>query len=1076
MKNHLTFCKAPQIDDPAKIVRHVIFALVLMFSSPVVFAQDIVIKGKVTDYSNNQPVQFVTISVLNSSIGTTTDQSGRFSLRVPPNAKLVFSNTGYDSKTVPAGSSAELNIVLVPNVHSLDDVVVVGYGSARKRDLTGSVGSIRTEKLEKEKPISIQDLLRSGVPGLNVSFSNSAKGGGDVTVRGQRSLNANNNPLIVVDNVIFFGELSEINPMDVEQIDVLKDASAAAIYGAKSANGVVIIITKKGKSEKPTVRFDAGLSAVTLGPKSRKVYGPEGYLRYRSDLFASNDRYTNPGKFERPTAENLANAGITLAQWRAYTTTTGTDDEIWLQRINLYDYERKNFAAGKTFDWYDDAFRTGLNQDYNITLSGRKDKVSYYWSTGRLNSQGIIAGDNYNTWRSNLKLDANVTNFLDVGINLNFQNRTDGNLATDRTEETLIDWSKQILNNSPYAQPRDSNDVLIINPMGTGLNRGFNPAFDNQYRQLQKGYTTFNTIGYAKVKLPFNITYTLNFSPRFQQFHNRYHESSQHPDWRSSHNGYVVRENTKKYEWQIDNIINWEYKFAGVHDVKLTLLQNSEEHRSWNEKMEARDFSPSDVLGIGNVSGANFSKSTLTSKDEHSTGDALMARLFYGYDNRYMTTLTVRRDGYSAFGLSNPRATFYSASFAWTFYNEKFITWDALSAGKLRVSWGKNGNRDIGIYTALSDLTTGSGKYPYVTSAGGVVELAQLFVNRMANPALKWEATSAYNAILDFGFFKNRITGSVEVYHMPTTDLIMDQTLVDITGFTKITSNLGEVVNRGLEVTINTANVKTSNFSWNTTLGLSMNRNRIKHLYYVYEDVLDVSGKVVGSKEQDVIANGWFVGQDISTIWNYKTEGIWQENERAEAAKYGLIPGDAKIKDNYNPDAKKYTNEDKEFLGSRNPQYRFFLRNEFSFLRNFTTTVNLYGHLGHKQETYEYMNNDGFMTDRTNYYVREYWTPGSPSNKYARLNSTNPQNVGPPLVLSKSFVRLESISLSYSLPARMIKSIAAQQVRLYGGVRNVALWTKDWNYWDPEAKSSSKTTELNGPSPRTFTLGASVTF
>ena len=1042
-----------------------------------IFSQTKIISGTITEAKTNAPVSGANVAVQNSSAATITNAKGWFSIPVAANGVLVITHINYVVQTIPVNGIDEFKIQLEPNSKSLDDVVIVGYGQMKKRDLTGSVGQIKTEKFEKERPLSVQDLLRSNIPGVNVGLKNTAKGGGDVVVRGQKSLAAGNSPLIVIDGVIFFGELSEINPLDVEQIDVLKDASAAAVYGAKSANGVILVTTKKGKSEKPTIRFDAALSTVSMGPNARTVYGPEGYLQYRSDLFSSNDRWTNPGKFVRPTQENLDKYGITLTQWRAYTTHTGNDDDIWLQRINLFDYERQNYAKGKTFNWYDESFRTGINRDHNISLSGKKDKFNYYWSLGYLNSEGLIVGDNYKVYRSNLKVNAEVTKFLEVGLNMNVQNRTDSGLVTD--------WQAQILNNSPYASPRDSAGTSLSNPMGTGLNRGFNQAFINQYKLMDRGLLTLNSILYAKVKLPFNIVYTLSFSPRYQNYHSRYWESSQNPDWRSTNNGYVERENTNRYDWQIDNIINWEKTIANDHSIKLTLLQNSEEHKSWNEKISAKDFSPSDVLSFHYVNPANLANSTITSYDDHSTGDALMARVFYSYKNRYMTTLSIRRDGYSAFGNSNPRATFPSAAFAWNFGNEPFLQSGIMNMGKLRMTWGKNGNRDIGIYTALSNLTTGAGKYPYVTSAGAVTELSQLYVDRMANPKLKWEATSSYNIGLDLGFLKNKITATIDAYYMPTTDLIMDQTLVDITGFTKITSNLGEVVNKGLEVSVNTMNMQKQNFSWSSTLNFSFNRNEIKHLYYVYEDVLDANGNVVGSQEQNVIANGWFVGHDINTIWNYKLDGIWQQDDKGEAAKYGLIPGDAKIKDGYKPEDLKYTNEDKEFLGSRNPKFRWSLRNDFTIHQNLSIGVNIYSQLGAKQETYEYMNNDGFMTDRTNYYTRNYWTPDNPSNKFARLNSTNPQNVAPPLILSKSFVRLESISISYTLPKRIVSLINAQQFRLTAAVRNAALWTKDWKYWDPEVRelaprtdagSAVPRTEFSGPAPRTFSISGSVTF
>ncbi|HEY0609372.1 MAG TPA: TonB-dependent receptor plug domain-containing protein, partial [Chitinophaga sp.] len=598
---------------------------------------------------------------------------------------------------------------------------------------------LKTTRLEKESPRSVQDLLRSGIPGLYVEQNTSAKGGGDMLVRGQRSLKANNAPLIVLDGVIFFGELSEINPQDIEHFDVLKDASAAAIYGAKSANGVVIITTKKGSTDKPTIRFDANTGVAAMG-KKREVYDAQGYLNYRSDLFNSTTRWANPAMYSKPTEENLVKYGITMNDWLAYDALTGDPDDIWLRRIGLFDKERQNYFKGKTYDWFDGSFQHGLQQDYNVSFSGRnKDALNYYVSMGYLNNKGIIVGDQYRAYRANIKLDGKVNKWMHTGVNINFQDRSDGNLA--------VDWDGQIINNSPYALPFDENGQLDPQPMGASVNQGTNTAYHNQYKQLEKGFTVLNTTLYQTIKLPFNITYQLNFSPRMQWFYNRYHESSQNPFW--SDNGKVVRETEKKFDWQIDNIITWDYTFAKKHSVKVTLLQNAEEHKGWKESITARDFSPTDALGFHNLGAANPLKTTISSSDFRSTGDALMGRLFYSYDNRYMLTASIRRDGYSAFGASNPRATFPALAFAWNFANERFFHWEPMSSGKLRLSWGMNGNRSIDIYQALSNLTTGSGRYPYVQSDGTVYELSQLYVDRMANYNLKWEATSSWNIGLD---------------------------------------------------------------------------------------------------------------------------------------------------------------------------------------------------------------------------------------------------------------------------------------------------------------------------------------
>ncbi|MBE7171293.1 MAG: SusC/RagA family TonB-linked outer membrane protein [Williamsia sp.] len=1040
-----------------RLLLHALLAcLVLLCGLSASFAQTapLTVSGTVTD-TKGEPLARVGVEIEGAGKGTMTDDKGAYRIAVPRNGTLVFSYVGYDAQRIAVSNRTGINVSLeTAGSGKLNEVVVVGYGTMKKKDLTGAIGSIKTDKLEKESPRSVQDLLRGNMPGLNIAQSNDAQPSASLQIRGQRSLKADNEPLVVVDGVIFFGGLTEINPMDVEQVDVLKDASSAAIYGAKSANGVIIITTKKGRAGKPTVRLNVSQGMVTMGA-NRPVYDANGYIQFRQDLFNSSSRFANPGKYINPTPANLSKYGLTYAQWRAYDALTGTDQDIWLQRIGLYDQERANYAAGKTFDWYDYSFQNGLNQNYDVSTSGRSENFNYYFSLGAQKNTGVIVADKFRAYRGNLKLEGKVNRWMTTSVNINFQDRTDADFA--------VDWGAQIINNSPFALAYDSNGAYTRHPMGENLNKGTNSLYTNQFKKQDKKVTVLNTILSENIKLPFNITYTLNFSPRLSWSYNRYAESSRNPDW--SDNGKAIRENTKNFDWQVDNIIKWSKTIADRHYFDVTLLQNAEEHRSWYEGVTAVDFSPTDVLGYGNIGAANPTKSSFSSNDTHSTGDALMARLFYSYDSRYMFTGSVRRDGYSAFGKSNPRATFTSLAFAWNFGQEKFFKWSPLSTGKLRLSYGQNGNRSIGIYQALSNLTTGSGRYAYVQSNGTVYELSQLYTDRMANYGLKWEATTSGNIGLDFGFLGNRINGSIDAYYMPTTDLLVDQSLPGITGFSTVTSNLGEVVNKGLEVAINSVNMRKPNFNWSTTLGFSANRNTIKHLYYTYKDVLDASGHVVDRQEINDIANGWFIGHDIASIWTYKTLGIWQKGEETQAAKYGEIPGDVKVQD-VNGDG-KFTNDDKQFLGYTTPRYRFNLRNDFTLFKNFDLTVNVYSYLGQKATSTDYMNNSGANTDRTSSYVREYWTPENPSNTFARLNSTNPSNVGPARVISKSFVRFDNIGLSYLLPARISKMADISQFRVSAGVRNAAVWAPSWQYWDPE---------ITGPMPRTYTLSLSVTF
>ncbi|MDL2212623.1 SusC/RagA family TonB-linked outer membrane protein, partial [Bacteroides sp. OttesenSCG-928-N06] len=977
------------------------------------------ITGVVKDTSG-ETVIGASISVKDdAAIGTITDLDGVFSLNVPEGVTLLISYIGYKNQEIPVDSKTFFNITLTEDAQLLDEVVVVGYGTMRKKDLTGSIVQIRPEQRVNESPKTVQDILR-GTPGLDVGYDASAKGGGSLQIRGQRSVYTDgnhNSPLIILDGMIFYGELSEINPDDIGQVDILKDASAASVYGAKSANGVIIITTKKGKQGKPKVNFNSSIGFVTMGNNNRSVYGPEGYLQYREDWYTAATYATNPetGKYEayqlrdskgniqypagyytNPTPGNLEKYGITLDQWKAYTTNADgvSDKEIFGKRINLQDLTLQNFLAGRTFDWFDHSFRTGINQDYNISISGASENVNYYLSLGYISSEGVAKGNDYSAIRANMKVEGKVNKWLTVGANVNFQDRTDGDLA--------VNWGSQI-GNSPYAQYKDDEGNLLVHPMGSLTNnKGYNYDFEKQYEELEKGYTVLNSIFTAKVTLPFNITYSFNAAPRYQFFYDRHFVSSEHPS-RTLDNSQVNREQAKRFDWSLNNTINWDYTFADKHKVNLTLVQEAEERRYWQDRIEARALRPTDALGFHETKVGDKEKSNFDSHDSHETADGMLARLFYAYDDRYMLTTSVRRDGYSAFGTSNPRATFYSVALAWSFTNEKFFKWKPMSMGKLRVSWGENGNRSLANpYIALADLGAGMGATQgYYDTSMNYVQYRYLTTGRLQNRGLRWEKTTAWNVGLDFGFFDNRLTGSVDYYVMPTNDMIMNQPLPDFTGFGSITCNLGEVENKGIEISLSSQNIRNHFMEWNTTFAFSKYKNTIKHLFGTYE--MDAYGNM---KEQDYIGSGWFIGRPISQIWDYKVTGIWQVDEVEEAAKYGQRPGDPKVENNpnndeYNEDGTVskivYNNDDKEFLGQKTPKIRWSLRNDFTFFKNLSISFNIYSNWGHKSTGTGYMNKDNgtsLITNGLNLYTKEYWTLDNPINNFARLDAKGPSGLG----------------------------------------------------------------------------------
>lgn len=1066
----------------------------LLFAGQANAQQTISVRGVVSDVTGESVIG-ASVVEKGTTNGTITDFDGNFMVNVPSNATLVISYIGYASQEVPVNGKGSLTVILKEDSEMLDEVVVVGYGTMRKKDLTGSIIQIRPDNIANESPKTVQDILR-GTPGLNVGMDSSAKGGGSMQIRGQRSVytdGGHNDPLIILDGMMFYGELSEINPDDIGQIDVLKDASSAAVYGAKAANGVIIITTKKGKMGKPIINVSASVG-FTAKSDYRKVFGPEGYMQYREDWYKTPTYGVNPetgkyeayqrayadkpGYYDRP--ENLGNYGVSLENWQGYSTNEAGESphSIYAKRLGLGDVVLDNYLAGRTFDWYKHTFRTGFNQDYNASVSGASERMGYYLSLGYLNNEGAVQGNEYRAVRANMKVEGKVTDWLEISANVNFQDRTDGDIQPGLGTDY---WDKNQMRNSPYADYRDASGNLAVHPMGSGAsNKGYNYDFDRKYMDLEKGYTVLNTIFTTKISLPFNITYSFNISPRYQFFYDRYFESSEHPDWLAKDHG-VNREQAKRFDWSLNNTINWEYLFAEKHRVNLTLVQEAEERRFWKDRIEARNILPSDALGIHNVGNGSKSDSSFSSDDTHQTADALLARLFYAYDNRYMVTASVRRDGYSAFGSSNPYATFPSVALAWSFADEKFFKWDVMSTGKLRASWGKNGNRSLkDPYISLANLGAGTGATQgYVDASGNTIEMKYLSVDRLANPNLEWEKTTAWNLGLDFGFLNDRIMGGVEYYIMNTKDMIMNQRLPGFSGFGSIATNLGEVQNRGVEISLNTVNIRNRDFEWRTTFGFSYNKNKIKHLYYEKKNVLDGMGNVIGAKEMDDITNKWFIGQPIGVIWDYKVTGIWQVNEVEEAARYGQRPGDPKVANTYTADDKVnadgtttpvYNDNDKVFLGKSTPPMHWSMRNEFVIKKDFSFSFNLYSYWGHKSLSGNYLNQDNggsLITYGMNTFSKSYWTPENPSKKYARLDAQGPSGINSPgRIYDRSFIRLENIAFSYTLPKSIISKWGFERAKIHGTIRNVAVWKKDWKYGDPETGNLAT---------RTFTLGLNLT-
>jgi len=1008
------------------------------------------ITGTVTDEDKN-PLDGVTVVVKGTTIGTLTNTKGEFSLPVTASVKtLAFSFIGMKTYEVEIGDQTSFNIVMTTEVGLLDQVVVIGYGTAKKKDLTGSIGSVKESRIENEKPRAVQDVLRGNIAGVQVGFSTSAKPSGDILIRGINSLKASTYPLLVVDGVIYSGALEDINPNDIESIDVLKDASSAAVFGARATNGVVMITTKKGQPGKPVINFNSSIGLATMA-KRAYVYGPEEFISWRSDLMKSLNYY-NPAMnnklyiFDNP---NNLPSGVTMDQW--LDGKTGDITDIWLGRLGFQALEVANYKANNPVDWSAMVFQNGLIQDHNLSLSGKKEEMSYYWSLGYTNNKGIIVGDQYQTIRSRINLDGKVNNWLSVGLSTQFSNRDESAIPAE--------WS-YIVGDPPYGSFYNDDGVTWrYSPTDNAPGGIVNPLYDRKFTDRKQVYNTLINSLYANVKLPLGISYQATFSPSFEwdQYYN--HQSALHEEW-AKFGGQADRNQSSVFNWQIDNVVKWDKTINMIHQFDVTLLQNAEKYQSWSNTMSIQGFSPTDALGYHNMSAGTSSSAIINSDDQYSTGDALMARLFYSFKSKYMVTLSIRRDGYSAFGLKHPYGTFPSAALGWVFTDESFMKNDILTYGKLRLSWGSNGNREIGRYSALSDMSTG--KFPYITLAGVAYEANALYVNHMANPDLKWEKTGAINIGLDYTIKMGLLDGSIEVYKKNTTNLLVDRSLPEILGFTSVTSNLGEVSNTGLELTLNAKIMNRNNFNWRISYNFYTNHNEIIHLYGDMVNKLDASGNVIGQKEADDIANNWFIGHSIGEIWQPRILGVWQIGQEAEAAVFGQFPGDFHLKD-VNGDG-KITQADYEFQGQTMPRFQWNIRQEFNIYKNINFSFNIYSYWGYKGIFDQAKNRSGYP-DRNNAYKIPYWTPENPTNEYARIYSSEGGAVFH-VYRDNSFIRFDNLTIAYTVPNQLLSKAKISDLKLIGTIRNVGYWAPKWNFWDPEN---------SGPNPRYFTFAVNLT-
>lgn len=888
----------------------------MAFISIQVYAQDIKVSGTVISGADNYPIIGANILVKGTTIGTITDVDGNFSFEVPQGSTLVISYIGYQAQEIKVSGNAPIKVVLSEDSEKLDEVVVIGYGSQKKSDMTGGIVAVGNEKLQMVTTNNLMDKLAGQVPGLNITMEKASPSEDQVLrVRGENSLTADNSPLIVLDGIPYSGSLGDIDPDNIENLSVLKDASSAAIYGSRGANGVILIQTKKGKKGTATVSYKGQVGFSQPERRINVMKGPE-YVKFLQDQWA----YMNyNGVIKNP--EDILNVS-----------------------------EIENWKNGIETDWQDQIFRNALTNSHQISVSGGTEKTTYMASISRLNQEGVVKDTGMKRTNISLNVTQQLGNWLTIGMATQAALKEYGGVQAGISDA---------LCQSPYGQPYNSDGSLNFYPMDQTLHP--NPLADLDATSDKTSRNIFVST-YADVKLPIKgLSFRTNFGYNYRnKFEASYYGRNTLTG--KAKNGSAAIKNQHDWDYTWENVLKYELQL-GKHKFDATGLFSMQQTSQEISEQKGTSF-VNDDSEYHNMAGAEENK-TVTSELTETAMLSYMLRLNYNYANKYLFTATGRSDGYSAFGENNKYAFFPSLAAAWNLSSEEFMenTNSWLDMLKVRVSWGSNGNQAIKAYQTLDRLKLTN----YIwgdkgTTVNGVI----LSYNSIGNPNLKWETTRTVNAGVDFSFFNSRLSGSIDFYVSNTSDLLMSRTVPIMNGYNSIMDNVGETRNTGVELALNSVNVESKDFRWSSSFNFALNRDKIIELRGDGKD--DITNKWFIGEPVKVYYDYKVVG-----TWQ---EGDNFLNADGKEIQKGAKPGHAKLED-VDGDG-TITAKDKQIIGSKLPSFTMSLGNTFAY-KNFTFSFLLNGVFGAWKQMNDY-NFDRWSSKYNYISGMDYWTPENPTN------------------------------------------------------------------------------------------------
>jgi TonB-linked SusC/RagA family outer membrane protein len=1011
--------------------KKIFFAAVVLMLQAVwmplaVFAQNKTVTGRVADDAG-KPVQKATVLLKGTASGTSTDDNGNFQISVPANGSLVISAVDFATQELKPGNRTNLNVTLVLINKSLDEVVVIGYGTQRKRDVTGSVQSV-SEKTLKEVPApNLIAQLKGRAAGVSIVSNSATPGGaGQIRIRGNRTITSSqgqsdalDGPLLVLDGIPYGGSINDLNPDDITGLEILKDASATAIYGSRGAGGVILITTKKGKSGRAVITYDSYVGFSSIMGKYN-VYNGAEYAQLKRDAATYNR--TSPGT-------------------SSYLLTQAETDAL---------------NAGVSTDWQDLIYKKGLLTSHQLGVSGGNESTQYGLGFGYYTEAGITPKQRFERFNLRSTVDHRINKYLKIGLNtmntLSYSNSPGGGGVPGG-----------LVRLTPLASPYNADGSVNLYPaLGSIDANQVSPLTlitkSKSILARTRRLRTFNSL-YAEVQLMTGLRYRLNVGLDYRQDngggYNGPNTYTNNATVQSSSNASLS--NAEAWSYNIQNLIYYDKVIAKKHKIGFTgLFEINKDHNQSSrftvtgvpaDYILNSNFALASGQPVADANNTGFSESGLVS---------YMGRVNYGYDNRYLLTATVRVDGSSTLSPANQYFTYPAFALGWNVKEEKFAkNISFLSSLKVRGGWGVSGNRNVSPYSTLGLLSASTYNYGQTTSGQ---QLAYT-VTSLPNTTLSWQSTSQFDAGIDFGLFHNRLTGTIDFYQQKTKNILLSVNLPISNGANSTLKNLGRTEGKGIEISLSSINVKTKwGFTWSTDLAFSVNREKITQL--------------TTPNELKNTGNGWFVGQPLSVIYDYRKIGIWQTADSLT----GLLaqtspkqyPGQIRVEDvdgNGKIDA-----NDRQVLGNFQPDWEGGLTNRFSY-KGFDLSVVMYARMGMKVLA-PYFSADGgaqgfpfFNQGRVNQVKTDYWTRNNPTNAFPAPDAgTDRLPFGSTLAyVDGSFIKCRSINLGYELSSKLVKTLRLNSLRFYVNVTNPFI------VYSPFVKKGY------GPDPEGNGYGGSVT-